>query len=209
MLKSPERLYIGRHAAQRMAERRHLLVDAAIRVIAARGCTNLSVRNVCFEAGLSHRYFYESFKCKNELIIAAYGQLQRDLISHTIDAMGHLSEHHFIRLSRSWKAFLDFFQHNEHARWILFESNLPKIFHDDEGLVLLSDYQDLLADELMHSTGRFDSDERTSRATACGLLGATIQLTTRWLVCRPNEPIDETLAALHFIYAAVIKASVI
>jgi hypothetical protein len=58
----------------------------------------------------------------------------------------------------------------------------------------------------MHSSGRFNSDEGASRATACALLGATIQLTTRWLVCRPDESIDETLSALHFIYAAVIKA---
>lgn len=197
---------MGQHAVQRIAERRRLLVDAAVRIIAVRGCAHLSVRNVCLEAVLSHRYFYESFKSKNELILAAYDQLQRDLISHTIDAMGHLSEHHFIRLSRSGKAFLEFFQHNEHARWILFESKLPQIFGDDQGLVLLSDYQDLLADELMYSTGRFNSDEQACRATACGLLGATIQLTTRWLVGRPHEPIDATLSALHFIYGAVIKA---
>lgn len=203
----PERPYMGLSEAQRIAGRRHRLVDAGIRIAGTRGCAELGVRKVCAEADLSHRYFYESFGCTDELLITAYEQLQQNLIATVIPAMGNLSEPCSTRVNRSVGAFLNFFEHNVHARWILlFDNALPRALSEDPNWRLLSAYEAMLADELRRGVVGKRPGHRVAQAMACGLLGATIQLTVRWLVRRPGEPIDETLAALQFIHGAVIQS---
>lgn len=201
----PERPYMGISGEQRTAERRHRLVDAGIRIASTRGCADVGVRTVCVEADLSHRYFYESFKCKNELLLAAYEQLQATLIETVVHAMGNLAEHCFTRLIRSVEAFLRFFEHNRHARWILlFESAIPGALNKDPTWRLLSAYEAMLTDELRRGANGNQPSNQAAQAMACGLLGATVQLTVRCLVRSPSESIDHTLAALRFIYGAAI-----
>ncbi|RZI83741.1 MAG: TetR/AcrR family transcriptional regulator [Rubrivivax sp.] len=202
-----DRPYMGLSEEKRIAERRHRLVDAGIRIAGARGCAEIGVRSVCAEADLSHRYFYESFKCKHELLFTAYEQLQEDLIATVIPAMGHQSEDCVTRLNRSIEAFLQFFEHNTHARWILlFDRAIPSALSKSPHWRLLSEYEALLTDELSRGAVGSESSNREARAVACGLLGATVQLTVRWLARRPDEPIDKTLAALRFIYGAAIQS---
>lgn len=47
--------------ADRKEARRRLLIDAGIVVIGDVGIANTRLRNICAEAGLTDRYFYESF----------------------------------------------------------------------------------------------------------------------------------------------------
>lgn len=66
------RRYRGSSAAERQADRRVLLIDAAIAVYAQAGHERASVRRICQAAGLSERYFYESFANGDELLAAAF-----------------------------------------------------------------------------------------------------------------------------------------
>lgn len=202
----PERRYMGRSGEQRSTERRHRLLDAGIRVAGKRGCTEIGVRDVCIEADLGPRYFYESFKCKDELVLAVYEQLQANLIATATSAMGDPSEQCLTRLNRSIEAFLHFFKQNTHVRWILFfDSVVPRVPNKDSSWRLLSGYEAVLVDELKRGAmGRLD--DRAAQTMACGLLGATIQLTVHWIVLKQCEPIDQTLAVLRFIYAAAVQS---
>ncbi|MET9053089.1 MULTISPECIES: TetR/AcrR family transcriptional regulator [unclassified Streptomyces] len=56
------RPYRGTPAQDRVAQRRSALLDAALTVFEAEGLGGLSARRVCDEAGLTRRYFYESFE---------------------------------------------------------------------------------------------------------------------------------------------------
>lgn len=56
-----QRKYGGISAAQRRAERRQRLLDAALDIIGEHGMAGLSVRGVCARAGLTSRFFYENF----------------------------------------------------------------------------------------------------------------------------------------------------
>jgi AcrR family transcriptional regulator len=161
---------------------------------------------VCIEADLGPRYFYESFNCKDELVLAVYEQLQANLIATVTFAMGDASEQCLTRLNRSIEGFLQFFKQNTHVRWILlFDSVVPSASSKDSNWRLLLEYEAVLVDELKRGAlGRLG--DRAAQAMACGLLGATIQLTVHWLFLQQGEPVDETLAVLRFIYAAAIQS---
>jgi AcrR family transcriptional regulator len=66
---------------QRVAERRSRLLDAALEVFVARTFHGAKVRDVCQEAGLTERYFYESFADKEALLMALAVQIVSDFVA--------------------------------------------------------------------------------------------------------------------------------
>jgi AcrR family transcriptional regulator len=68
------RPYRGVSAEERRTQRRARLIDAALDVIAAQGIANLTMTAVRERAGLTERYFYESFGDRDELLEAVFDQ---------------------------------------------------------------------------------------------------------------------------------------
>jgi AcrR family transcriptional regulator len=75
-----ERHYGGHSTEQRRLARRERLIEAATRVYGEVGYRNATVKAVCEAAGLTERYFYESFVNSEALLIAAFDTVSRRLI---------------------------------------------------------------------------------------------------------------------------------
>lgn len=82
---SRARPYRGVEAAERLAARRHQLLDAGLDLLGAHGrdISELTVRGVCQRAGLSARYFYESFADKDDLVGQVFDWVVADLTATT------------------------------------------------------------------------------------------------------------------------------
>lgn len=72
----PRRRYGGKTAEQRRAERREALVAAALDIWQESGWAAVTMRGVCARAGLTDRYFYESFADRDALLAHVW-DLQR------------------------------------------------------------------------------------------------------------------------------------
>src|SRR4051812_6112024 len=66
------RNYAGLSADERRLARRERLIEGAIRAYGERGYRNATVKAVCEAAGLTERYFYESFANSEALLVASY-----------------------------------------------------------------------------------------------------------------------------------------
>lgn len=66
------RTYAGATSAERRAKRYAVLLDAALDLVAAGGVASLTVRGVSAAARLNDRYFYESFRTTDELLLALF-----------------------------------------------------------------------------------------------------------------------------------------
>jgi AcrR family transcriptional regulator len=66
------RPYRGVSQDERRAQRRNQLIAAAIAVYGERGYRQATVKAVCEAAGLTERYFYESFANSEDLLIASF-----------------------------------------------------------------------------------------------------------------------------------------
>jgi AcrR family transcriptional regulator len=64
--------YGGRTAEERRAERRERLLDAGLELFGTQGYANTSIEALCAATRLNPRYFYESFKTREELLRAVY-----------------------------------------------------------------------------------------------------------------------------------------
>lgn len=66
------RSYGGQTAQDRAADRRARLLDVGIELVGTQGVSALGMRSVCRAAGLSQRFFYESFADTDALLHAVY-----------------------------------------------------------------------------------------------------------------------------------------
>jgi AcrR family transcriptional regulator len=69
---SPTRSWRGVSAEDRRSERRAALIEAGLEIIGTQGWASTTVRGVCRQAGLTERYFYESFDDHEALLLAVY-----------------------------------------------------------------------------------------------------------------------------------------
>lgn len=82
---SRARPYAGVDAAQRRASRRARLLEAGLDLLGADvpQLAELTVRGVCRQAGLTARYFYESFADKDEFVSAVFDSVIAELAAKT------------------------------------------------------------------------------------------------------------------------------
>ncbi|ALE05004.1 hypothetical protein AL755_05055 [Arthrobacter sp. ERGS1:01] len=87
----PGRRYSGLGSDERARERRERLLEAGIEIFGTSGYAGSKVRELCQCAGLSERYFYESFESRHELLAGVYNHLANHLFEitqHALDAAG-------------------------------------------------------------------------------------------------------------------------
>ena len=83
----PQRAYGGVSADERIAARRAKLLDAGLELFGTRGFATTGVKDVCRQAGLTDRYFYESFKDGRELFLAVFDHVTDELFSAVAGAV--------------------------------------------------------------------------------------------------------------------------
>ena len=77
------RPYRGVDAADRLASRRAGLLDAGLELLGGEESAELTVRAICRQAGVTARYFYESFADKDEFVAAVFDWVIAELATTT------------------------------------------------------------------------------------------------------------------------------
>ena len=77
------RPYRGVEASERIDLRRRQLLDAGLDLLGDSPTTELTVRAVCRQSGLTARYFYESFADKDEFVAAVFDAAVADVATST------------------------------------------------------------------------------------------------------------------------------
>ena len=92
---SPVRSYGGVSAEQRVADRRARLLAAGLECFGTVGVAGTGVKDVCRAAGLTDRYFYESFKDGRALFLAVFDDVTDTLfagVASAVQAVGPAPE---------------------------------------------------------------------------------------------------------------------
>jgi len=79
------RPFKGVSAADRTATRRDQLLNGLLDAVLTFGCARVSVNNVCAAAGLTKRYFYESFESLDDLMSEAADRLYEDFYKDMLE----------------------------------------------------------------------------------------------------------------------------
>jgi AcrR family transcriptional regulator len=81
------RPYRGISAPDRIAARRRRLLEAGLELFGTRGIAAVGVGDVCAEAGLTKRYFYESFPSIEALAEAVFEEVRTGILARVVPAI--------------------------------------------------------------------------------------------------------------------------
>ena len=213
MAERKERVYGGVSAQQRREQRRAALIDAGLELFGTEGYPNVSVKRICDEAGLTQRYFYESFSDREDLLAAVYSACVDQLRNaSTAAALDYLQDvpgvaegapvpaDHIPGLARTtFGAFIgDLAEDTRRARVILIEvvGISPKL--EQLRLGAIHDW----ATMILSFTPRRDDPPATDRLAAVGVVGAITQLLVDWQMAAVS-PISEDAGPDLFTTSAI------
>jgi AcrR family transcriptional regulator len=178
MTKSLEkRRYSGQSFEDRQAERRAKLIKAAAIVAGRHGLEGTSVAAICAEAGLTARYFYESFPGREAIFVEAYRAVQDELLAR-IKAASTGGD-------ATRRALLGFFTA------IQSNPSLARVF-----LIDLDDHGGAMR------MASFDGARKLSKAFGlkathplmlAGIVGAVVDIAKRWIESDFSEPIEKVV----------------
>jgi AcrR family transcriptional regulator len=172
------RRYAGASFADRQSERRERLILAAIDVFGRAGREGATVAAICAEAGLTARYFYESFQNRDALFLEAFRAVQRELLSR-LEASIDPSDPVRSALTGFFAALAE---HPGPARVFLLDP------HGREPEMQAA------GQEAAARLGRLFAPGVTSRLAVIGLLGAIIQIARSWIAGGFAEPVATVVA---------------
>lgn len=185
----PARRYGGVALEDRQAERRDRLVRAAINVSARVGRESASVALICAEAGLTARYFYESFANRDALFLAAYRRIQDELFARMAPPPG-AKDPARAALAGFFSALAD---HPGPARVFLLD-----IDEHDSAMKAL----DRTAGDRLRAL--IAPEAQGAPLMQAGVTGAIVQIAKRWIESDFEATLEEVVAiALPFARAAV------
>ncbi len=201
------RRYGGVDAAERRRERQRKLIDAGLELFGTRGYHLTTVRDVCGQAGLTERYFYESFKTLGELFDAVYAELRSAVQRKVMEAVLTLgmSSPDPVAMGdatlRAWYGFL----HDDprRARVMLIDAMAVS----DNGMrgaeAAINEYKGMLGTFLRMLYPNVDQVGLELDIVVSGLAGATIYIAKNWVLSGFKQPLDEIIAHNLLIYRSM------
>lgn len=204
---SQSRNFLGKPAEVRQRERRLRLVEAGIRAFGSRGYHAVTVRQICGEAALSERYFYESFENLEQLFGCVYAELNTEL-KHALLAAAPAKPERPLDLAEAMlRAFLEHIRSDPRRARIL----LIDAFNIGPDVMRLAgsasvDYASMVARLLERFFGASIARAGLKSSwLARGLVGAQIQIATHWVRERFRTPLEDVLSQLVALYRALIE----
>lgn len=192
-LSIPTRSYRGQSQEQRRAERRSRLIAAAIDVYGDRGYHQATVKAVCEAAGLTERYFYESFTNSEALLIDSFNAVTYSVLGEVLRAAEAAGRGRVARSRAMLHAYFSALQRGpKAARVFLVE------------IRGVSRAVDQAFDDALQTIGR-EVARTVSPAGAvedellqAGVVGGVISIALRWIGNGYRPPVDAAVdSALH------------
>lgn len=200
------RIYGGVKANLREEERRKKLIEAGLEAFGTRGYTKTNIKMICGIAGLTERYFYESFRHKEDLLCAVYRELidegQRDAMAALEDSEGFPLETALRALRMFYKRFQ---QDPRRAQIQLFEilgvsHNIDREYQN--AMRLLADMVRLFLCKVFPHI----HEEILNRSMIpTGLAGSIIMIAHEWVLGGFVTPVDDIISQCTDLFVAVGK----
>lgn len=189
---SARRTYGGQTTEERRAERRARLVAATVEVLGAKGEGATTMTAICAAAGLTERYFYESFTHRDDALLAALDSVADRIASLVVAAVDESAGSPSDRVRAALTALVDWAESEPgEIRVALTESDANPSLRSRRHQ-LLDDFAKLVATE---ATRLYGADVHP-RAHANGLLFAAgiAEIVTAWTAGRLPITRDEVVA---------------
>ena len=201
------RNFRGLSLEQRQHERRAKLIEAGLQVYGTQGFFSVTVRDVCAEAKLTERYFYESFKNSEQLFKAIYMQLieqqQQVVMSAVMQAAG---QPHAQMIRAGLTVFLRGLQEDPRMARILFvDAVLVSELHGTTILDAVSRFDRMIQGFMLLMLPDAHRQGVQLSLVSTGLNGYVTHIVIRWVMGGFKESFVDVLNACQVVYSAFLQ----
>jgi AcrR family transcriptional regulator len=204
--KVKRRSFKGMSLEVRQAERRERLMEAGLQAYGSLGYFSVTVRDVCLEAKLTERYFYESFKNSGALFDAIYMRLVEDLQQCILTAVmqGAPDPKEMAKLGLT--AFFTRLSDDQRVTRILFIDAILVHENDAKSIYKAVKRFDLMTQSFIAlMIPKAQENMSLVSLISTGLTGFVSHLATRWAVGGFKESVGELLCACMVLYEALFS----
>ena len=188
------RTYGGLTAEDRTAARRERLLDAGLELFGTRGFASTGIREVCREAGLTDRYFYESFGSREELFRAVFDQLTDELFTAVAEAVVAVEPKPEPQLRAAIGTFI---------RMLADDPRKPRIVFADTGGEHMK--QTLRRFQALVEATAQQHGVRDPELLALALVGTLERVVVEWQDGELDRDVDEIVHDVARLFLALIK----
>jgi AcrR family transcriptional regulator len=198
------RRYRGLDAGQRQSARRERLLAAGLELFGTAGQSAVSVKQVCREAGLTERYFYESFKDREDLLRAVFEEQIRLVREATFGAVAGAANDIEAQARAGMDAFI---------RAVANDPRIARVIFLE--VVGVSPALEDRRRRAIHEFARFNADlaaghlgieaTRRLRMGALALSGGIIEVMVDWTLGYREATLDEIVDLLTTLFMAAYR----
>lgn len=196
------RRYSGLDPSQRVKLRREALLEAAVELFGTNGYGGTTVKQICDRAGLTERYFYESFADREDCIVETYLHIMEPVRASTVAAVSYAVGAPDLQAERGLEAFMGALAQDPRKARIVFIEVIgvsPRLETLRHGM--LNQFAELVVNMWLNdSRPEFSSDDRW--LTAVGLVGSVQHLFGNWLLDGHRRPYEDLVRASVRLFRA-------
>lgn len=176
----PRRPYGGKSADQRRSERRRLIETAGLQIWQEHGWAAVTMRGVCARAGLTDRYFYESFADRDALLAALWDRTRDEMLAFALGSIGSIRHRPpFEQLRTALTALIGNFTTNPARAQIIFGDHAGSAVLEQRRRDTIQQASDLMI-KLARPYLRPDIDEVAFRVNVLVGIGGFVELMGAW-----------------------------
>lgn len=202
-----ERQFKGLSLTERRQLRREKLIEAGIEAYGTHGFFSVTVKDICTEAKLTERYFYESFKKSEQLFQAIFIQLIDELQRNVMQAIMQASADPEKMIEAGLSALLSTLQDNPRmARIIYIDAMLVQELHNQATIhETVQRFDRMIHAFVMLMMPHIDRSEREISLVATGLNGYVTQIAIRWVMSGYRQPMQEVLSSCSIVFLSLLQ----
>jgi AcrR family transcriptional regulator len=206
MTRSP-RTYGGVSGAERQAERRARLIEAGLELLGRDGWSATTVRAVCAEAGLTERYFYESFSNRDRLLEAIFDRVASEAATAVLEAIESAPHDARAKSRAAIGSFVDLLTDDPRRASAMLIESIGSPVLERRRQEAIRAFAALLAEQGRRFYGADAVSERDAELTALALVGGLSELLVAWLDGRLDVPKDRLVEHCVELFVAAAQVS--
>jgi AcrR family transcriptional regulator len=205
---SATRVYAGRTAADRRAERRQRLLDAGLELFGTDGYAASSIEKLCAAAAVSTRNFYEEFTGREALLLALHDDVLERAVTSVAAAFAQPGDSGVaVRVEEAVRGYLTTTAADPRwARLSYIEVVGVSDTVEQHRLAWRERWVELLVAEAERAVVRGEAARRDFHLGAVALIGAVNELVYHWSLGGHRIPMDDVLAEVVRLATAVVTA---
>ena len=201
-----ERQFKGMSLTERKLARREKLIEAGIEAYGNHGFFSVTVKDICTEAKLTERYFYESFKKSEELFQTIFLQLIEKLQKTVMEGVMQAAPEPKNMIHSGLTALFSMLKDDPRvARIIYVDAMLVQELHNHATIQeTMGRFDRMIHAFVMLMLPHIDRSEREISLVATGLNGYVTQIAVRWVMGGFKQSLEEIVTACEVVFISLI-----